>query len=133
MFSTFSNLDKISSMAVQELIMEEEVTDKYLIGARIKKIREEKHISQKGLAERVGIVNVRLSDYERGRLRVPSELLIRFAQALEVSADELLGIDDHLPPSANLYRRFKKIESLPTSQQKIILENLDIFLRGLHK
>jgi len=119
-------------MAIQELIMEEDVSGKYLIGARIKKIREAKHISQKDLAESIGIVNVRLSDYERGRLRVPSELLISFAQALEISADELLGIEDNLTPSANLYRRFKKIESLPTSQQKIILENLDIFLRGLN-
>ena len=61
-------------------------------------------------------------------------VVVRFAQALKISTDELLGVepwrgeDDR--PSLRLVRRLKKIEKLPAAHQKTILKTIDIFVKG---
>ena len=61
-------------------------------------------------------------------------MIIRFALALDVSADRLLGLKD-LPnngymPSLKILRRMKNVEELPTSQQKTLLKTIDTFLKA---
>jgi len=60
----------------------------------------------------------------------------RFALALQVSADELLGLK-HCKngtrgntASLKILRRVKRIETLPSAKQKILLQNIDMFLKG---
>jgi transcriptional regulator with XRE-family HTH domain len=67
------------------------------IGQRIARIRKKKKISQQKLAEEIGIKRVLVSDYERGKVRLYDEMVARFAIALEVTTDELLGLKDHPP------------------------------------
>ena len=58
--------------------------------------------------------------------------------ALEVSADELLGLSQETGPknpatkklSLKLVRRLQKMEQLPSSKQKALLQTIDGFLRG---
>lgn len=107
-------------------------------GQRLARIRKEKGYTQVQLAKKVGIIQVLISDYERGRLRPYHEMIARFARALKVSADELLGLDASkikedklsLKISLKILRRLKKIEELPTEKQKILLRTIDIFLKG---
>src|ERR1051325_11263042 len=76
-------------------------------------------------------------DYERGRLRLTADMVVRFAQALEVTADELLGIVELKPPgkkpSRKILRRLEEIDSLRPHQQTILLKTIDTFLRGAAK
>ena len=106
-------------------------------GKRLAKIRKAKGYTQVELAEKMGIIQVLISDYERDKLRPHHEMIIRFARALEVSADELLGLETSENPSAGtslkLLRRMKKIETLPPSQQKILLRTIDTFLKASEK
>ncbi len=75
-----------------------------------------------------------ITDYEREKLRLHAEMVIRFAQALEVSTDELLGLSSKGKNgdkvSLRLLRRTKKIEELPSAQQKTLLKTIDTFLKG---
>ena len=63
------------------------------LGQRFARIRKEKGYTQVELADKMGIIQGLVSDYERDKLRPHAEMVIRFAQALDVSADDLLGLN----------------------------------------
>lgn len=62
----------------------EDVQNKETIGERIGYIRKTKRISQKDLAKQLKIKANALSNYERGKRRVPSELINPIAEKLDV-------------------------------------------------
>jgi len=107
---------------------------KETIGQRIARLRKERGYTQLELADKMGIIQALVSDYERDKLRLHSEMVVRFAQALEVSTDELHGIrtakKNGNKPNLKIVRRLKKIEELPSAQQKVLLKTIDIFLKG---
>jgi transcriptional regulator with XRE-family HTH domain len=107
------------------------------VGRRIARLRKERGYTQLELAERIGINQVLVSDYERDRLRLTAEMAVRFALALEVSTDELLGVRAPArtgkKPSRKLLRRMERIETLPPSQQLVLLKTIDTFLRAAQK
>lgn len=111
---------------------------KETIGQRIKRIRKQKGYSQADIGKKVGIIQRLVSDYERGRLRISVDLLIRFASALEVDTSELVT-DNHKtkkeikPVTSKLAQRLRRIETLNVSQQKTIIKTLDAFLKAAGK
>jgi transcriptional regulator with XRE-family HTH domain len=66
--------------------------DKNTIGERIAKIRKEKGLTQKELADKIGISRSLLANYECGWTRLFGDMIAGFAIALEVSTDEILGL-----------------------------------------
>lgn len=104
------------------------------IGENIARIRKGKGLTQLALAEEIGITQTLVSDYETGRSNLNSEMLIRFALALNTSADSLLGLKNEnltsKSTSLKISRRMNKIESLPESEQRALLKTIDIYLRG---
>jgi len=104
-------------------------------GQRLARIRKEKGYTQVELSEKMNIVQVLISDYENDKLRPYHEMIARFAKALDVSADELLGLKANKKkkntPSLKIQKRMKKIEDLPTSQQKFVLKAIDSHLKAL--
>ncbi len=103
-------------------------------GQRLARIRKEKGFTQVELAKKMGIIQVLISDYERDKLRPYHETIANFAKALDVSADEILGLKASKSkgkgPSLKITRRLKKIEELPPSQQKFILKTIDTLLKA---
>ena len=65
---------------------------KYDLGNRIKRLRKELGISQKELAERIGVSNSRVSNWEQGINRPDADILSRLCSALQTSPSLLLGI-----------------------------------------
>jgi transcriptional regulator with XRE-family HTH domain len=59
------------------------------IGRRIKTRRRERSITQRSLADRVGVTFVHLSHIENGRAAPSLSLLCRIADELQASLDEL--------------------------------------------
>jgi transcriptional regulator with XRE-family HTH domain len=110
---------------------------KETLGQRIARLRKERGYTQAELSEKVGIIRGLISDYERGKIRPHYEMIIRFAQALEVTTDEFLGVKtskkNGKSPSLRILRRLNRIEELPASQQKILLKTIDTFLKGSGK
>lgn len=65
---------------------------KYEIGIRIRKYREIRNLSQKQLAELIGVSNSRVSNWEQGINRPDADILAEICRALQVSPSELLDV-----------------------------------------
>lgn len=53
------------------------------LGQRLARIRKERGLTQNDVAQRTGLTQVLVSDYERDRLRLSAEMAVRFVEALE--------------------------------------------------
>lgn len=72
----------------------------YRIGERIKELRKKNGWTQEQVADKIGVTKSVVSFYERNNRTPSPEMLVKFAQLYDVSADYLLGIakvdDNHL-------------------------------------
>jgi transcriptional regulator with XRE-family HTH domain len=104
------------------------------IGHRLREFRNRRGLSQAKLGGMVGLTQTLVSDYEIGRLRLNAGLVIRFAKALHVTADELLGLkpskENGFFKDRRFIRRLQEIETLSRSEKQVLLKTIDHFLRG---
>ena len=104
-------------------------------GQRLARIRRERGFTQVELAERTGLVQTLVSDYERGKLRLNADMILRFATALDVSTDDLLqptsGVKPARKPSRRVLQRLERIEALPVHVQTTVLKSLDLMLKNV--
>jgi transcriptional regulator with XRE-family HTH domain len=63
------------------------------IGARIKELREERRITGKELAERIGVSPSQMTRIEKGQRRVDSEVIARLAEVLDLSPAAFFAAD----------------------------------------
>jgi transcriptional regulator with XRE-family HTH domain len=103
------------------------------IAQRLVRLRKERGLTQAQMAERLGVSQPVVSDYERGGLRLHGELILKVAEILEVSADQLLGIETKAPPKkrgpqSQLERQLAAIASLPRKEQQQLLAVVDAFI-----
>jgi transcriptional regulator with XRE-family HTH domain len=105
------------------------------LGERITRIRKEHGFTQVELAARIGVIQTIISAIEGDERKLSAEMAIRFAQALDVGMDELLGpgrqAKKRRKPSRKVLRRLEQIESLPSHQQQTVLKTIDTMLKGL--
>jgi len=103
------------------------------VGQRLARLRKERGFTQKELAAKTGLIQALISDYERDKLRLNAEMILRFATALEITTDELLqpvGPKPARKPSRRVLRRLEQIEALPSPQQSVLLKTIDTFLEN---
>ena len=115
-----------------------QLLDTETFGQRLARLRKERGFTQVEIAERVGIIQALVSDYERDKLRLNAELIVRFANALEITTDELLQPKPRKyalrpKPSLQMQRRMEKIEKLPLHLQSCLLKTIDGFLKGVSR
>ncbi len=100
---------------------------KYELGARIRKYREERKLSQKELAALIGVSNSRVSNWEQGINRPDADILADICRALNVSPSELLNVhlsDDEL--SSQERKVLRAYRKKPELQQAVnILLGID--------
>lgn len=100
---------------------------KYELGARIRKYREERKMSQKELAALIGVSNSRVSNWEQGINRPDADILADICRALNVSPSELLNVhlsDDEL--SSRERKVLRAYRQKPELQQAVnILLGID--------
>lgn len=102
-------------------------------GARLAALRKRAGMSQAALAEAICIPQSTISFYEREAGAIPSTLVPRFAKALGVSMEELLGVDSGARGpkrgrKSQLERQLEAIATLPRSQQLKILAVVEAFI-----
>ena len=103
------------------------------IGQRLTRYRKENGFTQVQLAKKIGTIQAVISAYEKDKIHLSSEMVARFAKALGVSCDEIIGYKsngkEHPHISLKFIKRIKRLENLPLKKQKIILRILDSLLR----
>jgi len=99
-------------------------------GPRLAALRKTAGFTQHQFALAAGITRRMVAYYESENHYPPAQVLVRLAQALGATTDQLLGIS---PPSSDptphgnshLARRLKQLESLPPSDQKAVFKVID--------
>lgn len=92
------------------------------VGQRIKDAREEKNLTQEELAALVNLSSTHVSVIERGLKVTKLDTFVAIANALDVSADELL-VDVVTHSVTGVSNRLSdKISSLPMKEQKKIIK-----------
>jgi len=72
-----------------------------------------------------------VAHYENSQGNPPLYLLPKFAKALGVTADQLLGmmeVKEVKQKDSRLWQRFARVEKLPPRERKKIVDLLDAFL-----
>ncbi|MBL8951108.1 MAG: helix-turn-helix domain-containing protein [Myxococcaceae bacterium] len=122
--------------AVEESVLSKKkssaASDAESIGERLARLRKEKGITQVELAKMLDTTQPVVSDYERGLLRLHGELIVQLAGILEVSADELLGLEQLQRPGPardrRLARRLQAFDKLPKRDRDTLTRTVDAFL-----
>jgi len=105
-----------------------------VFGNRLKEIRKRRGLSQVELARRLGLHQSLISQYECGYLRLHGALLVRLAQALDTTPDEILTATPPTPAATEppldrrFLRRLKHVDKLSPHQKRILLATIDAFL-----
>lgn len=102
--------------------------EKGSFGDRLRRIRQARGFSQEQLGREVGISQRMMAYYENHAEKAPAHHLMRLADILRVSIDELVGYrtfsEKPVKRNSRLWARLRKVESLPAKEQKKILDHI---------
>jgi len=106
--------------------------DRTEFGERIVAAREEAGLSQRELADKLGITQRALSWWEREPVALKPEQMAALAAALGVTTDYLLGVE--VPkkrgtgPTGKARKVFEAVSKLPRHQQQKIVDVVETFV-----
>ena len=72
---------------------------------RMRNLREDKDLKQKDIAKMLNVAETTYSDYENGKINMPTSILIKLAELYNTSIDYLLGMTDNPRPYERSKRR----------------------------
>lgn len=107
-------------------------------GARLRRIRQSRGMTQISLGAAVGASNRVIHYYEEESTQPPGALLHDLSRVLKVTTDELLGLkpvkDKTSPKVARLRKRLQKVEQLPAADQRAVLKFVEALAasHGIH-
>jgi transcriptional regulator with XRE-family HTH domain len=99
-------------------------------GERLTRLRMARGLTQTQLAELIDSSQRAVSRYETIAELPPAAVLVRLAEVLEVSSDELLGLKKRRkaapvpkedPEVRRLWKRFQLVRSLPEKDQRAVI------------
>jgi transcriptional regulator with XRE-family HTH domain len=101
------------------------------LGQRLAEARKASGLTQTQLGEQLGVAQQTLAHYEMGRLRVAVAFMPPLAKALGITVEELMG-EDTPPakrgPAPKLQQQIERIQQLPRSKQRFVMQMLDTVL-----
>lgn len=103
------------------------------LGNRLREVRERKHLTQEYLSELVDISPTHMSVIERGVKGMRLSTFIKVANALGVSADELL--QDELTHETQVHSiiLYELIDELPTVEQRKPIHKIKAYIEAYKK
>jgi transcriptional regulator with XRE-family HTH domain len=103
-------------------------------GERLVAAREEAGLSQRELADKLGITQRALSWWERESVALRPEQVAQLATVLGVSTDHLLGVPSTKKrgtgPTGKARRAFEAVSKLPRHHQQKIVDVVETFVAG---
>ncbi len=109
----------------------DELTD---FGRRLVNLRKKAGYTQVELAKELGVTQRMVSYYEGQSEYPPAAILPKLARLLNVTTDELLGMEPlkkTRQPDTRLQRRFQQIEKLPSKEKRQLVQVIDTFLKAV--
>lgn len=107
------------------------------ISARIAAVRKAAGLSQREVADMLGVPPRTFSYYESAAGDLPSSLLVPLADVLGVGVHELLGISESGPrkpgPKGYLQERFEAVREMPRKDQQFVVKFLDQVLEDYER
>lgn len=102
-------------------------------GKRLATFRKSASFTQKELAEEIGATRRMIAYYETESDHPPTNMLVGLAQALNVTTDELLGLDaakKSKQPDSRLLRRMQQIEKMSAAKKRQVMQVIDTFIEA---
>ena len=90
--------------------MEQSKKDVYDFGMRLQKLRKERRLTQKDVADRLQVHTNTISGYENNTIDPPMEKLVKMALMYNSTTDYILGLSD---------RQGLFVDDLPDNVQKL--------------
>ena len=112
------------------------------IGKKIQILRKQVGITQSQLAEKLGLKQQAITDYETGRNDVPTKRLMEIAVILGVKPAELLDLDidselnkksNLISPSSRKAKAIKIFDELTPTEQRAALGMMNALIAGRKK
>lgn len=103
------------------------------LGERIRKRRQEVHLSQEAFAEKVGISVNTVSRVEGGQTAMSIGIFKKMVEILEVDADDLLGKCPKEKEKNKYDTLVRRIQQLKENEQKIVLQTMEVLIDGINK
>ena len=101
------------------------------LSEKVKRLRKERELTQKELADKLGVNSSHLSRLEKGKYQPSTEMLKKFAAFFGVTTDYLLS-DEEIPEinikNKSLAERVKLIDSLDEDDQNALIHIIDSML-----
>ena len=102
------------------------------VGQRLAALRRARGLTQTELADKLGVGQAVVSQYERGVTGLDGRLVLQLCRILKVPSDELLGLKGIKSDTARMprpfLRRLHKMERLSKRDQQALLRTIDAFL-----
>ncbi len=104
--------------------------DQSNLAQQLKLIRTSRSLTQRQFGAAVGISQRMIAYYETQGGQPSVRALVKIANALNISTDELLGREEIIPKSKNtkLMKRLARARYLPQADQRALLQHLDVLL-----
>jgi transcriptional regulator with XRE-family HTH domain len=116
----------LDAFVLKTKLEEEDLAFSREVGARVARLRKERGITQKEMAEKLGISQPHVSFYENGQLRLHAEVLAKISRILGVASDEILGLASPRKSSSptigarKFSRIFLQVGQLPERDQRAV-------------
>ena len=98
------------------------------LGQHITTLRKDKKLSQSELGKKAGTSGDLIGRYERDEVKPSIDVIIRIADALNVSIDYLVG-KTTFELNQDMLKRFQEVSSLPENAKKQIYMVMDALIR----
>lgn len=102
------------------------------IGTRLRRLRHLRDWTQEELAAQAGISKRNISRYESGNVEPRKSTLLKLAQVLDVTCEELTGsepINSELPDDPELIQVIRGLAELPGDKKEALLKVINIVIR----
>lgn len=103
------------------------------LGARIYLLREKQGLTQKQLADKVGIAQKNFSAYEKDTVIPSSSVIKKIAEALGTDANYLLDVPAKNKMEHPFMALFRDIESMPEKERSSLLTMIQTFVNAYKK
>jgi len=102
-------------------------------GQNIKKIREEKGVTQQTLADLIAMHRSNYSKIESGQRELSIDALNKIAKYFGMTTDQIINYDGNLPTEVtiedkNLIEQVKLIQELEPEEKSVVFKMVDTFL-----